>query len=129
MTELVSQLVSQLGINEEQAKGGAGMLFKLAQEKLSGGDFSQIADALPGVTEMINSAPETSGGGMASMIGGALSAVTGNENLAGLASLAGGFEKLGLDAATITKFAPIVIQFVQEQGGDSVKSIIEKVLK
>ena len=78
MTELVSQLVSQLGINEEQAKGGAGMLFKLAQEKLSGGDFSQIADALPGVTEMINSAPETSGGGMASMIGGALSAVTGN---------------------------------------------------
>ena len=45
MDELIGQLVQKLGIQEDQAKGGAGLLLKLAQSKL-GSDFSQIADAV-----------------------------------------------------------------------------------
>ena len=30
MTELIGQIVSQLGVNEEQANGGVGTLFKIA---------------------------------------------------------------------------------------------------
>ncbi|MBN1270552.1 MAG: DUF2780 domain-containing protein [Kiritimatiellae bacterium] len=33
MNELIGQLVKQLGVQEAQAKGGAGLLFKLAQSK------------------------------------------------------------------------------------------------
>ena len=32
--ELIQQLVSSLGVNEDQAKGGAGLLFNLAKDKL-----------------------------------------------------------------------------------------------
>ena len=56
MNELIAQLVGQLGINESQAGGGAGLLFKLAKEKL-GGDFSKVTGALPGVAELIQKAP------------------------------------------------------------------------
>ena len=49
--ELIQQLISNLGINEEQAKGGAGLLFNLAKEKLDSGDFQQLADKVPGITE------------------------------------------------------------------------------
>jgi hypothetical protein len=40
MSELSSKLMSTLNVQEGLAKGGAGLLFKLAQEKL-GGDFSR----------------------------------------------------------------------------------------
>jgi len=56
MNELIARLVGQLGINESQAGGGAGLLFKLAKEKL-GGDFSKVTGALPGVAELIQKAP------------------------------------------------------------------------
>ena len=32
MEELIGQLVSKLGVQEGQAKGGAGLLFKLAKD-------------------------------------------------------------------------------------------------
>ena len=74
MNELIQQLVSQLGVNPDQAKGGAGSLFKMVQSKL-GGDFSKITQALPAVTDLIKAAPAEGGaskllGGLASAIGG-----------------------------------------------------------
>jgi hypothetical protein len=86
------------------------LLFKLAKEKLGGGDFGKVAAAVPGIDSLIGAAPT---GGI----------------LGGLASLAGGFSKLGLDAGMIGKFVPIILSFVQSKGGDAVKGILEKVLK
>jgi len=47
--ELLSMLTSQLNVSEQQASGGAGLLFKLAKEKLSVGEFGQISEVIPGV--------------------------------------------------------------------------------
>jgi hypothetical protein len=55
--ELVQQLVSQLSIQEGQAKGGAGLLFKQAKEILGGGEFPQLAQKVPGAESLINDAP------------------------------------------------------------------------
>jgi hypothetical protein len=121
--ELIDQLTGNLGVNEAQAKGGAGLLFKLAKDKLSGGDFSQVSAAVPGIDGLIGAAP--AGGGTL----GGLSKVFGGAGLGSLAGLAGGFSKLGLDAGMIGKFVPIVLSFVQSKGGDQVKGILEKVLK
>jgi hypothetical protein len=56
---LIQQLVSQVGVQEGQARGGAGLLFKLAREKLSSGKFARITQAIPGVEELINDAPRS----------------------------------------------------------------------
>ncbi len=126
--ELLQTLTSQLGISEAQAKGGSGLLFKMAKDKLGPGEFSQVSSAVPGVESLISAAPQpgaASGalGGLASSLGG------GAGQLAGLAGLAGGFKSLNLDSGMVAKFVPIVLSFAQSKGGAGVKGILEKVLK
>lgn len=134
MMELVQMLTSNLGVNEDQAKGGAGMLFNMAKEQLGTSEFQQIADAVPGIGNLISAAPSAdgggdSGGGVMGMLGGLASSLGENAGgLGSLATLAGGFSKLGLDAEMVGKFVPQVLQYVQNQGGDGVKNLLEKVL-
>ena len=137
--ELIQQLVSSLGVNEEQAKGGAGLLFNLAKEKLEAGDFQQIADKVSGISDLLGAAPAPSSaasasGGMMGALGGAAAALGAgrlSDKLGGLGDLAGlasGFSQLGLSSDMVGKFAPIVLSFVRSQGGDGVKALLEKVL-
>ena len=124
--ELIQQLVSKLGIQEDQAKGGAGLLFKLAKDKLDTNSFSQISKSIPGVDDLIGSAPES--GGLMNALGGITSALGGKaEGLGTLAGLASGFSKLGLDSGSVGKFVPVVLSFVQSQGGDKIKGLLENV--
>ena len=124
--ELINQIVQNLGISEDQAKGGTGLLLKLAKDKLDDSDFSQISNVIPETNEIMGTAPESSGAG--NILGGIASAV-GAGKLGYLASLSGGFSKLGLDSGMIGKFTPVILSFVQSKGGDSVKGILEKVMK
>ena len=124
--DLINLLTSQLGIKEEQAAGGAGLIFNLAKEKL-GGDFSQITDAIPDVNGLIEKAPDTNGGIMGAL--GGLASSFGGDKLGDLASLASGFSKLDLDAGMISKFAPIILEFVKSKAGDGVMGLLGKVLK
>ena len=47
--EIIQELTKTLGIKEDQAKGGAGLLFKLVKDKLDSGSFSQVSNAIPGI--------------------------------------------------------------------------------
>ena len=126
--ELVDELVKNLGVSEDAAKGGSGLIFNMVKDRLGAGDFSKVSGALPGITDLVNSAPESGGvlgglGKLASGLGG------GAGQLGNLASLAGGFSKLGLDSGMIGKFIPIILAFAESQGGDVVKSLLQKALK
>ena len=127
MQELIGSLVSQLGVSGEQAEGGIGLIAKLAQEKLGGADFSQLAESVPGLAEIAAKAPEASSGGLGGMLGSAVSALGGSD-LGNLAELAGGFDKLGIDAGMISKFVPIVQEYLEGNGGDLAKTLIGKFL-
>ncbi|NET37798.1 MAG: DUF2780 domain-containing protein, partial [Cyanothece sp. SIO1E1] len=98
-----------------------------------GEDFAQIAQSVPGLGEMLQSAPgsNTAGGGMLGALGGLASAVGGEQasGLSNLLSLAGGFSELGLDSSMIGKFVPIILSYVQGQGGDTIKDLLAQVLK
>lgn len=124
--ELLQMLINQLGITEEQAKGGTGLLFKVAKDKLSSDEFKQVANAIPGIEGLISSAPKA--GGIMGAIGGFASSLGGDNKIGNLASLAGGFKNLNLSTDMIGKFLPIVMSFLQSKGGDTVKRIIEKAL-
>ena len=120
--ELTDILTKSLGVSQNQAQGGAGLLFKLAKDKLGAGDSSKVASAVPGVDGLVKAAPTGNGGilgGLGKMLGGG----------GGLAGMAGGFSKLGMDSSMVGKFVPIILQFVQSQGGDGAKSLLEGVLK
>jgi len=126
--ELIKMLTDQLGISDDQAQGGAGLLFKMAKEKLGSGDFGQIAAHVPEAERLADSAPDS--GMLGSALGGLASSLSGGKSdLGNLAGLVGGFTKLGLDADMLGKFVPIVLSFVKGKGGDGVQNILSKVLK
>lgn len=135
--DLINDLVSQLGVSNEQAEGGAGLLFKVAQEKLASGDFSQIAEMIPGIEDLINKAPAadaeaSAGGGILGAIGGVADSLGMGDiadKLGDLAGVAGGFSKLGLDTEMVSKFATAILEFLKSKGGDSVVTILQTVLK
>ena len=88
---------------------------------------------MPGLTDLVDKAPQAEGAaaGLAGMAGSALSAMGGGSalgKLGTLATAAGAFKSLGLDTGMITKFAPIVMNFAQTQGGDVVKDLLGKVM-
>ncbi len=128
MTELISELMSKLGVQEAQAKGGAGLIFKLAQEKL-GGEFAKVAAAVPNAKELIASAPQN--GGTAKLVGGLLGALGGSKarGLSDLAGLAGGFAQLKLDSGMVAKFIPIIVEFAKRKGGQDIVALLAKVLQ
>lgn len=126
--ELLNLLTQNLGVSEEQAKGGAGMLFTMAKEKLGADDFGKVAAAVPGIDDLLKSAPQS--GEVGSALGGITSALGGSAGKLGdLASLAGGFSKLGLGTDMVGKFIPIILSFVQSRGGDTVRNLLGSVLK
>ena len=125
--DLIQLLTENLGVQDSQAEGGAGLLFQLAKDKLGEEDFAKIADYVPGIENMLSSAPQDSGmlgalGGLASAMGGEAAGI-GN-----IMGLAGGFSKLGLDSGMIAQFVPIILSFVQNKGGEEIKTLLENVL-
>ncbi|MDJ0575426.1 MAG: DUF2780 domain-containing protein [Xenococcaceae cyanobacterium MO_234.B1] len=128
MMELIQQLTSNLDVDENQAKGGAGLIFQLAQQQLGDSEFAQVASVVPGMSDLMGAAP-AAGGGLAGAIGGLAGAFGGGGKVASLAALAGGFGQLGLKPTMVSQFVPIILSFVQNQGGDGVKDLLAQVLK
>ena len=130
--DLIQQLVANLGVSEEQAKGGAGMLFRLAQDRLSSAEFAEITDKVSGVDDMLTAAPTAGDAGpmgAVGAVGGLMSSLGGGSgSLGALANLAGGFDSLGMDSGMVGRFVPIVSDFVRNQAGDAVGSLLDVVL-
>jgi hypothetical protein len=123
---LLEALTGQLGVTSEQASGGAGALFQMAKSNLSEGDFSQIAEVVPGIEEMMSSAQSSS------KESGTVSAVTSmlgkNSSAGNLANLASAFDGLGMDSDMINQFMPIILDYLQSAGGDAVMSMMKGAL-
>jgi hypothetical protein len=124
---LVDLLSSQLGVSKDQAKGGAGSIFQLAKQNLSGKDFSVIAKAVPGIDQMIGAAPKiekSSGtlGSISSMMGSS------SNKLGGMAGLTSSFEKLGLSGDMVNKFTPIILDYVKNKGDEHAMNLLKGVL-
>ncbi len=126
--ELLQEIVKQLGVSEEQAKGGTGMIFNLAKNKLGPDEFGRIADIVPGMDNLLSAAPEP--GGIAGAIGNIASAFGQKAgHLGDLAQLASGFKALDLDSGMVGKFIPVILSFVKGKGGDGLGGLLEEVLK
>lgn len=125
--ELLNMLTSQLGISENQAEGGAGLIFNLAKDKLSSGEFDQILNKLPGIENLMSKAPKSDSGLMGAL--GGLTSSLGGGNLGDLGGLISGFSKLDLDSSLVTKFIPIIVDYAKSKGGEEIMSLLLKVLK
>ena len=63
MMELIEQLTQSLDVNQNQAKGGAGLIFQLAKQQLDNSEFNKLANVIPGLDNLLDAAPQAGGKG------------------------------------------------------------------
>lgn len=101
---LVSSLMSGLGLNANQAVGGAGALLGLAQQNMPKADWSKLAGAIPGSSDLIKTAKSLGG-------------ISKFSNLAGLTSA---FGKMGLTPDHVSKLTPSMGDYVTKVAGPEI---------
>ncbi|MEZ4813950.1 MAG: DUF2780 domain-containing protein [Bdellovibrionota bacterium] len=121
---IIQELTKRLGLTEEQAKGGLGLLLKFCQEKLAQADFQKITELLGNQwQELVKAAPEASSNLMGK-IGGLFS-----EKAGAMANMVGDFKKLGIDISKVQTFVDVTVKTLEEKGGPQVKAMLDKFLK
>lgn len=125
---LMDMLTSQLGVTSEQAIGGAGAIFAAAQGNMPENDFSQLSKAIPDMGSMLSAAPDLGGSSgllstATSMLGG------GDDDKGGLTSMVGpAFQALGMDGGMVEQFLPIILNYVNSEGGSQLMGMLQKAL-
>lgn len=121
---LVGNVMSQLGLTEQQAAGGLGSILNLAQSNLGNNDFSTLSNSIPGIDSILGAAP-TMGGD--SGVSGLLSKA-GNlgSSLQGAAVVYDSFEKLGISKEYIAPMVDIAKQYLQQQSGEGTVDLLIK---
>lgn len=96
---LISSLTEQFGVNSDQALGGTSALIAMAANNLSDDGAAQLTGIIP-----------TSSGGLTQTL---IQQVTSMESVRGV------FETLGMDPALVEQFAPVVLAYVGDNGGQA----------
>jgi len=123
-SKLIGSLTDLLGVNKEQATGGAGAVFREAKNNMSAGDYSQLLSAIPGIDSLIQAAPQASGlAGKATSLFGSSS-----NSLQGLSALTDSFSKLGLSPEMVNKYVDVVLDFVQSEAGQQTMTMLKSAL-
>ena len=125
MQELIDLLMKRLNVDNQQAQGGAAILFKAAREKLGSAEFTRMLGSVPGLDALMTRAPETKSAG--GLLGG-LAALAGG-NTAIIANIVQGFSKLGLGTEHAQSFVPVILDFLRTKVGPDVVARLEKTLR
>lgn len=120
---LVDLLMQRVGVSQAQAQGGAGALFQLAKSQMQASAFSQLSQAVPGMSGLLQAAPAL---GQSSALGG-LSAMTGGSGNTMMA-LASAFQQQGMSPSMIQQFIPVILEYVQGTSGNGMASSLSSVL-
>lgn len=138
------QALSALPVTPLQMLGGTGALLGLAQSQLKGSDYAQLAESVPGIEHLTgNNALDQLGtlGGLGALggglggLGGGLGGLLGKSaqptaeqsaaleqtgellgNVQNMQDVNQAFSSLGMDASLTGQFAPILLQFLGNQG-------------
>jgi hypothetical protein len=108
--------LSKLNVTPQQAVGGTSAMLGLAKNQLSSTDYSELAKSVPGIDKL-------SGGGQLGALSGLLGSSgksAGLENALGNVKdtndLNNAFSALGMDSGMIGQFAPVILQYLGQQG-------------
>lgn len=122
--ELLSELTSKLGVNEDQAKGLAGGVLGMIQggvEKQVGAEEAQqLSDSVPELEDWKAHVPESDEGQGGLM--GLASGVLGGDAAGGLGALTALAGKFNLDGGGVQALIPIVTNFLRSRLDDSLLS-------
>jgi uncharacterized protein VcgC/VcgE DUF2780 len=125
---LVDTLVSQLGVSQQQALGGAGAVFQLAQGNMDPQAFTTLSQSIPGMNDMLNAAPAMPES--VSNLTSGLSSLMGDsgDSLGNLATLTNSFQQLHLSPEMVGQFIPVVTEYVSNTSGQVAADLLKSAL-
>ena len=123
---IIELLMDELDITRKQAMGGAGLIFKLAKDRLDDPDFVLLSRHVDSLEEIISYAPKP--GGLLGSLGSIAAGIGGeNSRVAILARLAGGFSKLNIDSKRIMEFIAVIDSYLRNKNDEKVDLILNKI--
>jgi hypothetical protein len=122
-SSLTGLLTSGLDVSPEQASGGLGSLFSVAQSSLSAQDFSSLSSYVPDMSSLLKAAPAVSENSSSSLLGsfGGM-----GDTLNASSKVASQFTSLGLSAEHIPQYISIINDYLQSQGGQQAVNLFSK---
>ena len=125
---LTSFIQSSLGVNQQQAAGGAGILLEQAQTQLQPNQFKQLSQYIPDISQLISAAPKAGGGStLENKLELPLNSISGLSDIS-LTDIITRFQSLGLNADMPLKFGTAIQQYIRQTGGDSASSLLIQAL-
>ncbi|MCA1403447.1 hypothetical protein I6F26_02370 [Ensifer sp. IC3342] len=115
MSELVTRVAENVGIEPATAEKAVGMILGFLQREAAEGPVARMIEAIPGAPELIAqyNGEGSNGGGL---LGGLMSAIGGG----GVMALGQQLMSQGLGMGEITSLAKETIAFAKEKAGDEV---------
>ncbi|NMY70514.1 DUF2780 domain-containing protein [Pseudomonas sp. WS 5414] len=112
--------LAQLNVTPEQAIGGTGAMLGLAKNQLSSSDYSQLSQSVPGLDQLSGSNALGSLGALGGLLGQSSGKSAGLDSALGNVKdthdLNNAFGALGMDSGMIGQFAPLILQYLGQQG-------------
>ena len=118
---LINSIMTSTGVDKDQAMGGTGALFEMAKGKMDKTDFDKVSDVVPDMDSMMDAIPALSGG--SSMLGSVATTLTGMPKVLAV------FDKLGISQDKVALFTPIIVNYVEDKGGEALGKILGDSLK
>lgn len=126
-TAEVIGVLRELNVTPQQALGGSSAMLSVAQNQLSAEDYAALTTASPELAQLSGGGKLgqlSSLGGLAAAVGAA-SGKTAGSDMAAMAALGQvqtlqdaqqAFSSLGMDAAMLGQFAPVLLQYLGSKG-------------
>lgn len=112
-TGLITALGSGLNVTPQQAVGGTGALLGLARNKLSGSDYGQLSQSVPGLDQLAGT-NALGNLGLGNVLGNSGGSALGNVQSMGDVNKA--FSALGMNSSMVGQFVPVILQYLGQQG-------------
>jgi len=116
MSDMVTTLATQAGIDPETARKGLGALLSFAKGRLAPDTFGKVQSAVPGSGEMLSSfeaSAESSGGGLLGTVSSMAGNLLGGKAGEG-ADLFGMLSRAGLDHNQVMAFLPKALEMLRQ---------------
>jgi hypothetical protein len=118
MADFIADLAAKSGVSPELAGKGVGTILELFKDKLPAASFSQVQAAIPNASNLMEAAEagsESSGGGILSAVGSAVSGAVSKLVGGSPAALINQFTHLGFSTDQLKTFLPNVLGFLKSK--------------
>ena len=115
MTELITSLVSQLGIDKKKAENGLGALLNSVKENAPSDIFTDLSSAIPGSDNLLSGFANTKDNASGNLLGGVskmAGSLLGGQSQQ-LSSLITNFSKAGFSLDMVKQFLPVAFNYLK----------------